>query len=92
MLVELYNYGSLLQQDRGEKARESFCGGLIGSILYAHYQPRSISSSTRVMVSLLTDGLFLLITTRLLGAVACDYSGTSPVLMSNPAIQVRLFQ
>jgi hypothetical protein len=43
-----------------------------------------MSNYFRAAIAVLSDGLFLVISLRLLDAIACDYTGTEPVLLVDP--------
>jgi hypothetical protein len=91
-LVELQTYGSLMANiEDKDKAKDSFFFSFTGSIVYGHGKPNNISSKLRLIVSVLSDALFLIISIQLLQAISCDYGdgsdGSYPTLRSNSSIR-----
>jgi hypothetical protein len=87
-LMELKLYGRLMARiEDSDKAKDSFFYSFTGSIVYGHGKPRNISESMRLIVGLLSDGLFLIISFQLLQAFSCDYTGNgSPTLRADASI------
>ena len=56
-----------------DKAKDSFFYSFTGSIVYGHGKPNNISSKLRLLVSILSDALFLIISLQLLQVVSCEY-------------------
>lgn len=78
---ELRRYGQLMKNvEDKDKAKDSFFFSFTGAIVYGHGAPRNISDRTRLLVGLLSDGLFLVISVQLLQVFACDYSGSEITL------------
>lgn len=81
-LSELTNYGILMRDvaDK-DKAKDSFFYSFTGAIVYGHGKPNNISDRMRLVVGLLSDGLFLLISGKLLQVLSCNYEdGDKPTL------------
>lgn len=57
-----------------DKAKDSFFFSFTGAIVYGHGIPKNISDRMRLVVGLLSDGLFLVISVQLLQVFACDYT------------------
>jgi hypothetical protein len=87
-LMELKLYGRLMARiEDSDKAKDSFFFSFTGSIVYGHGKPRNISDSMRLIVGMLSDGLFLIISFQLLQAFSCDYTGSgSPTLRADASI------
>lgn len=86
-LLELRKYGYLMRSKATkDSAKDSFFFSFTGSIVYGHGNPNNLSSNFRMLVAVLTDGLFLVISLRLLDALACDTSSDVPVLLVDPRI------
>ena len=74
-LSELRVYGQLMKRvEDKDKAKDSFFFSFTGAIVYGHGAPANISERMRLVVGLLSDGLFLVISVQLLQVFACDYS------------------
>ena len=74
-LSELRTYGQLMKRiEDKDKAKDSFFFSFTGAIVYGHGSPNNISDRMRLLVGLLSDGLFLVISVQLLQVFACDYS------------------
>ena len=81
-LLELRQYGNVLQkkenstkeanEEATKKARESFFFSFTGAIVYGHGKPNNLSKGMRLVVTLLSDTLFMVISMQLLTALACD--------------------
>ncbi len=87
-VYELYKYGLLLR-DRKDKdvAKDQFFFSFTGSVVYGHGNPNNISDTKKTLISGLTDGLFLVISMRLLDIISCDYTDPSaPTLYTDPSI------
>ena len=75
-LFELKLYGHLLQRiEDKDEAKDSFFFSFTGAIVYGHGKPNNISKKMRMVVSILSDALFLVISMQLLTALACDFDG-----------------
>jgi hypothetical protein len=86
-LWELSTYGELLQKPEDkDAAKDSFFFSFTGSIVYGHGKPKNISFFLKTVVGLLTDGLFLVISLRLLNVFSCDYSTSPATLFADRAI------
>lgn len=73
-LSELRRYGQLMKRvEDKDVAKDSFFYSFTGAIVYGHGTPRNISNRLRLLVGLLSDGLFLVISVQLLQVFACDY-------------------
>ena len=87
-LIELRRYGYFLRDvNMKDDAKDYFFFSFTGSIVYGHGKPNTISSYFRTIVSLITDGLFLVINLRLLDVLACDYSTDIPYLLADEKIE-----
>jgi hypothetical protein len=92
-LVELRTYGSLMTNiEDKDQAKDSFFFSFTGSIVYGHGKPNNISSKLRLIVSVLSDALFLIVSIQLLQAISCDYGNGSdddsyPTLRSDASIR-----
>ena len=85
--LELRTYGYLMRKrERKNEAKDHFFYSFTGSIVYGHGNPSNLSSTFRMFVAVLTDGLFLVISLRLLDALACDYKAHTPVLLADTSI------
>ena len=85
--LELRKYGYLMRhRHKKDEAKDHFFYSFTGSIVYGHGNPNNLSSTFRLVVAVLTDGLFLVISLRLLDALACDYKADTPVLLADPSI------
>ncbi len=74
-LSELRIYGYLMKDlDKKDKAKDSFFYSFTGAIVYGHGKPNNITDNMRMVVAVLSDGLFLIISLQLLNVFACDYS------------------
>lgn len=87
-LFELRQYGFYLRDTSTlDEAKDHFFFSFTGSVVYGHGKPSNLSSVFRTVVAVLSDGLFLVISLRLLDTVACDYQGTDEsVLIADPRI------
>lgn len=56
-----------------DEAKDSFFFSFTGAIVYGHGTPNNISDRMRLLVGILSDGLFLVISVQLLQVFACDY-------------------
>jgi hypothetical protein len=87
-LIELRRYGYFLRDvNMKDDAKDYFFFSFTGSIVYGHGKPDTISPYFRTTVSLITDGLFLVINLRLLDVLACDYSTDTPYLLADERIE-----
>jgi hypothetical protein len=87
-LVELGHYGMLMKSiDDKDKAKDSFFFSFTGSIVYGHGKPNNISDKLRLVVSVLSDALFLIISIQLLQAISCDYGSDGDDNNSFPTLR-----
>ena len=85
--LELRKYGYLMREkETKNEAKDHFFYSFTGSIVYGHGNPTNLSSTFQMVVAILTDGLFLVISLRLLDALACDYEADLPVLLADTSI------
>jgi hypothetical protein len=86
--AELTEYGGLMARPADkDRAKDSFFYSFTGAVVYGHGKPRNISARFKAVVAFLTDGLFLVVSLRLLSALACDYSDvSSPRLIADQSV------
>ena len=78
-LKELRVYGSLMVDPaHKDKAKDSFFFSFTGAIVYGHGKPNNISKRMRLIVAVLSDALFLVVSFQLLKVFSCDYSRNQP--------------
>lgn len=87
-LAELKVYGKLMRDVKDkDKAKDAFFFSFTGAIVYGHGSPTNISDRMRLLVGLLSDGLFLVISVQLLNVFACDYDDNDkPTLRADDSV------
>jgi len=88
-LFELKLYGRLLQRvEDKDEAKDSFFFSFTGAIVYGHGKPNNISKRVRLVVSVLSDALFLVISMQLLAVLACDFddADSEPTLRAKESV------
>jgi len=71
---ELKAYRQLTFAGKSIEAKDYFFYSFIGSIVYKHGQMRYVSTFKKNLLSLLTDGIFMVVCARLLSILSCDDS------------------
>jgi hypothetical protein len=87
-LFELRLYGALMKniQDK-DRAKDSFFYSFTGAVVYGHGTPNNITDRMRLVISVLSDALFLVISLQLLQVFACEYEdSSSPTLLADSTI------
>jgi hypothetical protein len=92
-LSELRGYGQLMKRaEDKDRAKDSFFFSFTGAIVYGHGAPAHISGRMRLLVGLLSDTLFLVISVQLLQVLACDYGSSEPTLRVDDTMVRELVQ
>jgi len=86
LLAELRRFGLLKREGNSKAANETMFFSFVGAVIYGHGEVRGVSTAVRALAALLADTLFMVVCSKLLLVLSCDYSGPEPVLLIDSSV------